>query len=257
VKTLPCNTISDLFSAITAKGLLTSRTVDILQSIFKQLSLEPSGVRTDSINMVGSEGLGSQPISNQHIDVKTEMSRVLQLTVQVELKTLDHRILLALLIYIFNLHNQPSPCTLAPLKRTSSDTLDSSRKTYLDILADVALELTSPSNPEDPQKVTEREVTLWTMVAVGSAASFSPWRLEIPFMGHMIVLLEDDSKEIVQSHHPQADLVALGDQSSDPTPVLVHLKERSNLDKLTEYLRGYYLYGADKAHLDSLQRWRD
>lgn len=253
-KRLPSTSISDLFSTITAKGLLISRTVELLQSIFNQLPPELRVVETDCTNVVGSKGASSQAIPTQHPGATTEMSRVLQLTDQVELKTLDHRILLALLIYIFNLHNQPSPCTLAPWTSTSSDTLDNSRKTYLDILSDVALELTTPSNLEDPYKVTEREVTLWTMVAVGSSASFSPWRLEIPFMGHMIVLMEDDTEEMALSHHSRADLVPFGGQPSDPTPV--QLKRRSNLDRLTEYLRGYYLYGADKGHLDSLQRWK-
>lgn len=255
-KALPENNFSVVLPTITAKGLLISPTVDILQSIFKQLSLQPRFMRTQSVDITRCENLTSQTILDPHVSPTTEMGRVLLLTDQVELKTLDHRIMLALLVYVFNLHNQPGAYTLAPSPTsTPSDSADSSTRSYLDILTDVALEMTRPSNPEDPDRVTEREVTLWTMVAIGSAAAFSPWRLEIPFMGHMIVLMENDANETKQDFSSRADLIAFtGGQHSNPGQV--HPMEQSNLDKLTQYLRGYYLYGADKAHLDSLQRWK-
>ncbi|KEF56344.1 uncharacterized protein A1O9_07925 [Exophiala aquamarina CBS 119918] len=257
VKAWPENNASAVLSTITAKRLLISPTVDILQGIFEHVSLEPRYMRTASADITGCEGLTSQSIPTQRISPMTEMFRVLHLTDQVKLKTLDHRIILALLVYIFNLHNQPGAFTLAPSPTgTPSDSRDSSPRSYLDILSDVALEMTRPSHPEDPDRVTEREVTLWTMVAIGSSAAFSPWRLEIPFMGHMIVLMENDGKQTEQGCVSGADLVA---STSGPRSDCgqVHPMEPSNLDTLTQYLRGYYLYGADKVHLDSLPRWKN
>lgn len=200
------------------------------------------------------ESVASGPESPRQIFARTEMSRVLQLADQVRPTSNNHKIILALLLYIFNLHNQPFPHTLTPPIATLSKAPPCAAKTYLEILADVALEMTNPSNPENPNRVTEREVTLWTIIAIGSASSFSPWRLEMPFMGHIIVLMEDNSDQIRQTYHPNTVSVTPGSQCSAVTPE--NTKQLSNLDMLTAYLRGYYLYGADKAHLDSLQRWK-
>lgn len=253
---LPGCHIPGLFFTIFAKGLFISPTLKILQSIFSELSPGPGSVimPKKSTKSTASEGVSSQSVSTRHRYARTEMDRVLQLTEQVQPKSRSHKIVLALLVYIFNLHNQGFPHTLAPAVETSSDVSQYSGKTYLDILTDVALEMTTPGYPENPNLVTEREVTLWTMVAIGSAASFSPWRLEIPFMGHMIVLMEDDAEQIQQSYHGSPILATPGSQYSVSTPG--RSKERSNLSMLTEYLRGYYLYGADKDHLDNLQRWK-
>lgn len=253
---LPGSHIPSLFLTIFAKGLFISPTLKILQRIFSELSPDPGSVikPKKTIKSTTSEGVSSLSVSTRPIYMTTEMGRVLQLTEQVQPKSRSHQIVLALLIYIFNLHNQAYPSTLAPAVKTSSDAPQYSGKTYLDILTEVALEMTNPGNPENPNRVTEREVTLWTMVAIGSAASFSPWRLEIPFMGHMIVLMENDAEQVRQSYHASPISATPGSQYSVSTPG--HSKERSNLSMLTEYLRGYYLYGADKDHLDSLQRWK-
>jgi hypothetical protein len=237
-----------LFSVIASKGLITSPAVEILQRIFKQVSRELQFARSgDTGAGVEEDSLPSAPVDQGY----NEMSRVLRITDEAGPKSLHHRLLLALLIYIFNFHNQPQ--VLPPAKAASSSPRPTKiRHPYLEILSKVALELSQPSNPYDPHKVTEREVTLWTMVAIASASSFSPWRLEIPFMGHMIELMERDELSIdgqlatgaTENPAPEAGNV---DSSSKGT---------TNLDNLTAYLRGYYLYGADKKTLRSLQRWK-
>ena len=265
VKSSPDNGFQGVFQVIAAKGLLTSRALEILQLIFRQLAQEPQFVRLNSSSIAFREGSSLVSTSASSQEDRSEMSKVLQVTELVQLKSLNHRILLALLVYIFNLHNQPVASTTSAESLQSSDNPNVSYKKYLEILSNVALELATPSTPHDPEKVTEREVTLWTMVAIGSAASFSPWRLEIPFMGHMIELMEDDEyhswkdgysddrRPTTSQSNISFSSTAQGIQSGANRAD--DIKGQSNLEKLAEYLRGYYLYGADKATLRSLQHW--
>ncbi|OAP60852.1 hypothetical protein AYL99_05854 [Fonsecaea erecta] len=290
VKPAQMGRLQGLFAVIASKGLITSQAVEILHRIFRQLSREPQALHSGNQHEGGeeSEGLrGSQ--QPQPVDQAfNEMSRVLQMTDEVVPQSLHHRLFLALLIYIFNFHNQPQ---LLPVAKTPSSAPSSSsspasigtttkaRHPYLRILSDVALELSQPSNPGDPKAVTEREVTLWTMVAIGSASSFSPWRLEIPFMGHLIELMEQDTAEeedegdmlLTSNHGPVGVFSAQGppaeaeaETASMPPPSSRRNDRRrsgssirsKNLDKLTACLRGYYLYGADNRTLRSLQKLR-
>ncbi|EXJ71772.1 uncharacterized protein A1O5_05582 [Cladophialophora psammophila CBS 110553] len=255
VKSTQVGGFQGLFSVIASKGLITTQAVEIMQRIFKQVSREPQFVRSGRQREGGGEdeenGSSSQPPRPVN-QVFNEMSRVLGITDEVRPQSLHHRLFLALLIYIFNFHNQTQllPPAKPPFSSPSSSSSSSSslscpsssscsttntklRHPYLEILSNVALELSQPSNPTDPNSVTEREVTLWTMVAIGAASSFSPWRLEIPFMGHLIEWMEKDHED--------------GDGGEG---------EKKNLEKLTACLRGYYLYGADKQTLRSLQKWK-
>ncbi|KIW95110.1 uncharacterized protein Z519_03694 [Cladophialophora bantiana CBS 173.52] len=252
VKSTQVGGFQGLFSVIAGKGLITTQTVEILQRIFKQVSREPQFVRSG--RQRGGFGEDEENDSSSHpprpVDQAfNEISRVLRITDEVRPQSLHHRLFLALLIYIFNFHNQPqllppakppfsspsssSSSLSSPSSSSSSTTIAKIRHPYLEILSNVALELSQPSNPNDPNLVTEREVTLWTMVAIGSASSFSPWRLEIPFMGHLIEWMEKDYDD---------------DGGGEG--------EKKNLERLTACLRGYYLYGADKKTLRSLQRWQ-
>ncbi len=169
------------------------------------------------------------------------MSRVLLITDEARPKSLAHRLLLALLIYIFNFHNQPQ--LLARHMAANSRNV-SFRHPYLEILTKVALELSCPSlTASDPTTaLTEREVTLWTMVAIGSASCFSPWRLEIPFMGHLIEWMDDDDA---------------GGEEITNTAMAAESRKPTNLDQLTACLRGYYLYGADKQKIRTLPQYKE
>jgi hypothetical protein len=238
-----------LFSVIASKGLITSQAVEILQRIFKQVSKEPQFARNGNTGNNPDDLPLPPPIDQGY----NEISRVLRITDEIEPQSLHHRLLLALLIYIFNFHNQPQ--ALPPAQAASST--PHKRKTrhpYLEILSKVALELSQPSNPSDRDKVTEREVTLWTMVAIGSASSFSPWRLDIPFMGHMIEWMEDD--EEVDNGEASTRSTATFTQRSADDVTEPYQRPPTNLEKLTACLRGYYLYGADKQTLRSLQTWK-
>jgi hypothetical protein len=135
----------------------------------------------------------------------------------------------------------------------------------MEILSNVALELCRPSEPANLEFVREREVTLWTMVDIGSAASFSPWRLEIPFMGHLIEWMEEDDDEEEEDGQQEDDTLTMtqdtgsgqpGPHPVTPTPSNTGRSKGTNLENLTACLRGYYLYGADKETLRSLQTWR-
>ncbi|KIX94468.1 uncharacterized protein Z520_09854 [Fonsecaea multimorphosa CBS 102226] len=288
-----------LFSVLASKGLITSQAVVILQRIFRQLSREPQFFRSSSSQGKAGdededEDKGSQP--PEPVDPAfNEMSRVLCITEEAGPQSLHHKLLLALLIYIFNFHNQPqllppakTPSFSSPPSSSSSSSGGTTTKTrhpYLEILSNVALELSQPSNPGDPSSVTEREVTLWTVVAIGAASSFSPWRLEIPFMGHLIEWMEKDrvEDEAINTNsstsnsnaglfsatgaRPPAETKGREGGSEAPTTTPTSISpaptsggggsaEGKNLDKLTASLRGYYLYGADKKTLRSLQRWR-
>ncbi|KIW67087.1 hypothetical protein PV04_06360 [Phialophora macrospora] len=236
-----------LFSVIASKGLITSQAVKILQRIFKQISREPQLARNENTGDIPDD---DQPVPTPVDQAYNEISRVLRITDEIEPRSLHHRLLLALLIYIFNFHNQPQ--VLPPAKAASSTPRNRKiRHPYLEILSKVALELSQPSNPSDRNKVTEREVTLWTMVAIASASSFSPWRLDIPFMGHMIEWMEDDEgvDDGEGSTRPTSTLT----QHSAADATAAYKRPPTNLDKLTACLRGYYLYGADKMTLRSLQ----
>lgn len=258
VKTSQVGGFQGRFSVIASKGLITSQMVEILQHIFKQISREPQFARTGS----ASDTAGDEPSPPQPVDhTGNEMSRVLRITDEAGPKSLHHRLLLALLVYSFNFHNQPQ--ILPPAKAASSSSKHTRiRHPYLEILSKVALELCQPSKPGDPNAVTEREVTLWTMVAIASASSFSPWRLDIPFMGHLIEWMENDEDEEPQTtkrrqtyeSNYQSGEIPSGDASATSEPPKKPVK---NLEKLTACLRGYYLYGADKQTLRSLQNWKD
>ncbi|OCT51537.1 hypothetical protein CLCR_08247 [Cladophialophora carrionii] len=247
-----------LFSVLASKGLITSQAVEILQRIFKQVSRQPQFARSGNTAVTSD----NDPPLPQPVDqAYNELSRVLRITDEIELQSLHHRLLLALLIYIFNFHNQPQ--ALPPAKTMSSTPQNRKiRHPYLEILSKVALELSQPSNPSDRNKVTEREVTLWTMVAIGAASSFSPWRLEIPFMGHMIEWMENDEEQQVEVVNEAAaeEVSSRKDASIHPSAgdaAEPYKRPPTNLEKLTACLRGYYLYGADKKTLRSLQKWRD
>ncbi|KAK4940651.1 hypothetical protein LTR10_019281 [Elasticomyces elasticus] len=242
-----------LFSVLASKGLITSQAVDILQGVFEQMSRDPRFVQVDST--VGMSSPGKPPPLDQ---ASNEMSRVLRMADEARPVSLHQRLLLALLIYIFNLHNQPQPLPAVSSPASAPATV---RHPYLDILSKVALELSCPSHPSNPRSVTEREVTLWTMVAIGSASTFSPWRSEIPFMGHLIEWMENDEEEVVvQRHQPHVGEPASGKLSTDGFTVSTTSnnvrKGGTHLERLTACLRGYYLYGADKKTLRSLRQWR-
>ena len=247
-----------LFSVLASKGLITSQAVEILQRIFRQISREPHFARSGSTGFSSDEDSPPpQPVDQAY----NEMGRVLRITDEVGPKSLHHRLLLALMVYIFNFHNQPQ--ILPPAQSASSSPPPTKvRHPYLGILSRVALELSQPSNPHDIIRVTEREVTLWTMVAIASASSFSPWRLEIPFMGHMIEWMENDEVSLIENTEIQVTTNAEPDRcipSDFPATDAVELYKEvpTNLEKLTACLRGYYLYGASKNTLRSLQKWKD
>lgn len=248
------------FPVIANNGLITSQAVEILWRIFHQVSREPRFVRTGGIDPVG----GDEQQRTTLLDLEyNEMSRVLRITDEVGPISFHHRLLLALLVYIFNFHNQPQLLPRSKSSSSSSASSPSSSNTarplhpYLEILCKVALELSQPSNPGDATSVTEREVTLWTMVAIGSASSFSPWRLEIPFMGHLIEWMEDDENGDEDDEEGRdKEKEEEQQQTSNSTPGTTISKEPTkNLEKLTACLRGYYLYGADKTTLRGLQKW--
>ena len=191
VKLVQVAGFQELFSAIINRGLLTSMAAEILQRILKQVSIEPQFSRT------GSDTSDELPPALTVDQAYNEMSRVLRIAGEVKPQSLQHHLLLALLIYIFNFHNQPQLLPPSTFSSSSSSILGPCkiRHPYLEILSKVASELSQPRNPSRPAVVTEREVTLWTMVAIASASSFSPWRLEIPFMGHLIEWMEDDDDD--------------------------------------------------------------
>lgn len=258
VKTSQVGGFQGLFSVIASKGLITSQMVEILQRLFKQISREPQFARTGSASDNADDELSPpQPVDQ----AGNEMSRVLRITDEAGPKSLHHRLLLALLVYSFNFHNQPQvlpPVTAA----ASSSTHTRTRHPYLEILSKVALELSQPSKPGDPNAVTEREVTLWTMVAIASASSFSPWRLDIPFMGHLIEWMENDEDKDSQTNKRQQTFSPTHRSGEVPiedasTTSESPKKPVRNLEKLTACLRGYYLYGADKQTLRGLQNWKD
>ena len=261
VKTTQVGGFQGLFSVIASKGLITSQAVEILQRIFKQVSKEPQFARNGYASGIPIEN--SEP--PQPVDQAfNEMSRVLHITDEVGPKSLHHRLLLALLIYIFNFHSQPQ--VLPPANTTfCQPQKDKLLHPYLKILSNVALELSQPSSPSYSSTVTEREVTLWTMIAIASASSFSPWRLEIPFMGHLIEWMDND-EEAEADPEPATAAEATQEFESKPyqgttMQVSTNVESRktrpTNLEKLTACLRGYYLYGADKKTLRSLQKWKD
>lgn len=241
-----------LFSVLACKGFITTQAVEILQLILQQMSHDP---RFAKVSRTVEMALPENPPPDAQ--ASNEMSRVLRITDEVNPRSLHHRLLLALLIYIFNFHNQPQRLhAVSP----PSSAAASVRHPYLEILSKVALELSRPSHPSDPSSATEREVTLWTMVAIGSASSFSPWRLEIPFMGHLIEWMENDEVR----HAARCDIApGVGSASECVSTNGSTLSTTSsvrtgptNLEKLTACLRGYYLYGADKKTLRSLQKWK-
>lgn len=182
-----------------------------------------------------------------------EMSRVLKMADELHPVSPGHRLMLAMLIYIFNLHNQPHklPRTNAP----SSMEPGNDRHPYRRILSHVALEL---CQPENSTAKTEREVTLWTMVAIASASSFSPWRLEIPFMGHLIEWMDNDEvtelERCPETREAHVTTDRTPDTDSSPRSAQGSRQKYNNLDKLTSCLRGYYLYGADKKTLRRLRK---
>ncbi|EXJ58557.1 hypothetical protein A1O7_05984 [Cladophialophora yegresii CBS 114405] len=236
-----------LFSVLASKGLVTSQAVEIVQRIFKQVSRQPQFARSGNTD-------GTSPDNGPVDQAYNEFSRVLRITDQIGPQSLHHRLLLALLIYIFNFHNQPQALPAA----SSTPQNRKVRHPYLQILSKVALELSQPSDPSDPNKITEREVALWTMVAIGAASSFSPWRLEIPFMGHLIELMENNEEAVDDNEADvkDASLEEASIQFSAADAAEPYKKPPTNLEKLTACLRGYYLYGADKKTLRSLQKWR-
>ncbi|KAK5557677.1 hypothetical protein LTR46_004705 [Exophiala xenobiotica] len=260
VQTSRVGSFPGFFSVLASKGLLTTQVVGILQRIYKQISREPRFVRAGSVKVTDPV-----PRPPQVDHDYSEMSRVLHITDEVQPTLLNHRVLLALLVYIFNLHNPPQrPAPWSTSTKTGKT--GSSRRSYLEILSNVALELCRPSEPANLDFVTEREVTLWTMVAIGSASSFSPWRLEIPFMGHLIEWMEDDDddKEEEEDGQQEDDTLTMTREtgscqpahSATSTPSNTGRRKGTNLENLTACLRGYYLYGADKETLRSLQTWR-
>ncbi|KAK6380757.1 hypothetical protein LTS17_004957 [Exophiala oligosperma] len=247
VQTSKLNRFPKFLSIVSDKGLLTSQTVIILHRLYDQVSIEPHQSESDSPLNVGDPNFN-------------EMSRVLQIADEVHLESLEHRLMLALSIYIFNFHNQPQslPRTRVP-SSTSTGTV---RHSHLKILSQVALELCHPTTPTTAK--TEREVTLWTMLAIAAASSFSPWRLEIPFMGHLIDWMDNDEVAEVEQHLEPRESHAPtknkpGTISSSPGAMSGHQTNNpvTNLEKLTTCLRGYYLYGADKETLKSLQKWKN
>ena len=132
-----------LFSVIASKGLITSQAVEILQRIFKQVSREPHFARSGNTDgSLDEDSPSPQPVDQAY----NEMGRVLRITDEVRPKSLNHRLLLALLIYIFNFHNQPQ--VLPPAKAASASPQSNKiRHPYLKILSKVALELSQPCNP--------------------------------------------------------------------------------------------------------------
>ena len=131
-----------------------------------------------------------------------EMQRIGGILTILRPQSTEHWLCVALLVYIFNLHNQHHNDDEA-----------------LSILDSVALEMVTTHTKGS---VTERQYTIWTIVTIGATATLSPWRLDLPFMGHVIAWMEHDS----------------------------------DLDNLTNMLRGYYLYGASKEVLRSgLDNW--
>ncbi|KAI1617035.1 hypothetical protein EDD37DRAFT_645178 [Exophiala viscosa] len=241
-----------LFSVLASEGFITTQAVDILQRIFQEMFRDTRVVQYD--DAAGMNSAGKPPAVDQ---ASNEMSRVVRLADEAPSVSPQHRLFLALLIYIFNLHNQPQPL---PAASSLLPTATIVRNRYLDILSKVALELSCPSSPIDPGSATERAVALWTMVAIGSASTLSPWRPEIPFMGHLIELMEDDEGEVVEERDNRHVIASMDENMSTRAPTVSTSssmrKGGTNLEKLTACLRGYYLYGADKTTLRSLQKWR-
>ena len=131
-----------------------------------------------------------------------ELKTVVDIVKRLEPKSPEHGLCVAFWVYVFNVHNQ-SDC---PTK-------------HLAILDAVALEMVT-DHTKGP--VNERQYTIWTIATIGATASLSPWRLDLPFMGHIIEWME----------------------------------YQQDLENLTNMLRGYYLYGASKEVLRSgLDNW--
>ena len=131
-----------------------------------------------------------------------EMKKIAETVERLGPQSLEHAVCIAFWLYVFNMHNKP--------RQT---------RNYLSILKNVALEMVT-NHIKGP--VNERQCTIWTIATIGATASLSPWRLDLPFMGHIIEWMEDDRY----------------------------------LDNLTNMLRGYYLYGASKEVLRSgLDNW--
>jgi hypothetical protein len=84
-------------------------------------------------------------------------------------------------------------------------------------------------------------------------------------MGHLIEWMEDDDDDKEEEDGQQEDDTLTMTQetgSGQPaypvtlTPSSTGRRKGTNLENLTACLRGYYLYGADKETLRSLQTWR-
>jgi hypothetical protein len=126
-------------------------------------------------------------------DVDTlELERILELVDTRKSEYVEHQACLALLVFVFNLHNQEE----APDE-------------YLTILDDAAVEMTTIKNAGP---LSARKCLCWSVASVGAAAATeSPWRLDIPFMSHVIRMM------------------ARGEE---------------NTSQLRKMLHSYYLYGA-------------
>lgn len=122
-----------------------------------------------------------------------EMEKILNLVDARQSRYVEHQACLALLVYIFNLHNQEAP-----------------EAQYLSILDDAATEMITikSSGP-----LGSRACLFWSIATIGAAAAESPWRLDMPFMGHIILKM------------------AVGDEHTN---------------ELRQMLRSYYLYGANE-----------
>lgn len=174
------------------KGLLSRKGAFLLHQL---------AGRTIAESHLWTSWLGNTPATPESLDTD-EIKKVHDLVETRRPCSTDRGLCLALLIYIFNYHNQQL-----------------GNENHLDILDKIAGEMVMVKSGKE---VSERECTIWTIIAIGACSAFSPWRLEIPFMSHIVEWMEDDSY----------------------------------LDQLTSCLRGYYLYGASKSQLKGLQKWR-
>lgn len=81
---------------------------------------------------------------------------------------IEHQVVLALLIFIFNLHNNTNIAF------------------YLEILDQAATDMISI---RCRGRLPPRKTILWTIANIASAATTSPWHLEIPLMDHILMKL--------------------------------------------------------------------
>jgi hypothetical protein len=225
-----------LYADPISKGLITRQAIGILDRLHEQVLAS-----TQKSAAIPDGNASSQP----HTEDDMELQQVLCTADKVCTKSMEHRLLFALLIYVFNVHHHPE------VVRTSTPAGSGlPRNAYLNILSKVALELAHPSKPT--VSLSEREVTLWTMVAIGAASTLSPWRLDIPFRSHLIEWMEDDQGAGGRDSPSRSVIHGSSSNQSSPDSLSTD-KPITNLDKLTSCLRGYYLYGADKNTLRSLK----